>query len=79
MAQYETSETTGKGKLFFDSKIGNVVNGAVAAALLYVADAIGSFDFTPLPDVLEPLAVAGAAVVVGLITSKFAPRRTRTR
>jgi hypothetical protein len=79
MAQYETSETTGKGKLFFDSKLGNIANGAVAAVLLYVADAIGSFDFTPLPDAIEPLAVAAAGIVVGFITSKLAPRRIRTR
>lgn len=79
MTQYETSETTGKGKLFFDSKVGNIANGAIAAALLYVADAIGQIDFTPLPDVIEPLVVAGAGVVVGLIVSKFAPRRTGAR
>lgn len=79
MTQYETSETTGKGKLFFDSKVGNVLNGLVAVVLLYVADAIGSFDFTPLPDVIEPLVVAGAATVVGLLVSKAAPRRTGAR
>jgi len=79
MTQYEASETTGKGKLFFVSKVGNLANGAIAAAALYVADAIGEFDFTPLPDAIEPLAVAAAGIVVGLIVSKFAPRRTGTR
>lgn len=79
MTQYEASETTGKKKLFFDSKIGNIVNGALAAAALYVADAAKGFDVTPLPDAIEPLALAAIGVVGGLLVSWAAPRRSGTR
>ena len=73
---YQGDEQTGKGKLFFDSKLGNLANGAIAAVLLYVADFIGDLDFTPLPDSVEPLVVAAAGTVVGLLVSKAGPRRT---
>jgi hypothetical protein len=70
------SEGTGKGKLFRDSKFGNVVNGAVAAAVLYVADAAGNLNLSPLPDAIEPLAVAALATAVGLLVSWATARRT---
>lgn len=68
-----------KGKLPFDGAVGNLVNGSIAAALLYVANAVGNFDFTPLPDAIEPLVVAGAGTVVGLLTTKILPRFKRSR
>jgi hypothetical protein len=66
---------TGEKKLFRDSKIGNLVNGAVGAAVLYLAQAAGDFDVTPLPDALEPLAVVALATAAGLLTSWATARR----
>lgn len=73
----EPNTQAGKGVLPFDGLVGNLVNGTVAAALLYVATAIGEIDFTPLPDAIEPLVVAAAGTVVGLITTKALPRFRR--
>lgn len=69
------ARTDGKGVLFRDSKLGNLANGAVVVVALYLADWLGNLDVTPLPDALEPLALAGIATAVGLITSKVAKRR----
>jgi hypothetical protein len=68
------SRTAGAGVLPFDGLVGNLVNGTVAAALLYIADAIGSLDFTPLPDAIEPLVVAAAGTVMGILVTKVLPR-----
>lgn len=69
------AKANGSGILFRDSKLGNLANGAVAVVLLYLADWLGELDVTPLPDALEPLALAGIATAVGLLTSKVARRR----
>lgn len=77
---YETPGTgrpakaNGAGILFRDSKLGNLANGAAAALALYVADWLGHVDVTPLPDALEPLALAAIATGVGLLVSKFSRR-----
>lgn len=68
----------GKGTLPFDGAVGNIVNGAVFTALAYVANALGQFDVTPLPDALEPAAAGILATVVGLITTKVLPRFRRS-
>jgi hypothetical protein len=69
------AKANGSGILFRDSKLGNLANGAVAALALYLADWLGELDVTPLPDAIEPLALAGIATAVGLLTSKVARRR----
>lgn len=76
MSEYQSKATpsNGKGVLPFDGLVGNLVNGTVSAALLYVANAVGKFDFTPLPDAVEPLVVGAAATLVGVITTKVLPR-----
>ncbi len=71
----EHTPAAGKGTLFKDSKFGNAVNSAVTAALLYIGAAVGKVDVTPLPDALEPLAVAAVALVSGLLVSKATARR----
>lgn len=70
-----TPQTNGKGILFRDSKLGNLANGAVTALALYLADWLGELDVTPLPDALEPLALAGIATAVGFLVSKVSKRR----
>ncbi len=77
MTENETTGT-GSGKLFRDSKFGNVANGLVTAAALYIADAMTGLDVTPLPDALEPLALAALATAVGLLTSWATARRKRS-
>ncbi len=69
-------EPDGKKTLFRDSKIGNIVNGAVAAAALYVAQAATGFDVSPLPDALEPIAIVVVSTFAGLLTSWATARRT---
>jgi uncharacterized membrane protein YebE (DUF533 family) len=78
MSNYESTSSTGKGKLFNDSKVGNLVNGAIAAVLLYVGQAAGKLDLTPLPDVIEPIAVVAVATLAGLATSRAAARQARS-
>lgn len=79
MTEYGRTEE-GKGKIPFDGGIGNIVNGAIATALAYAANAIGEFDITPLPDAIEPLAAGLIATTVGLLTTKVLPRfRSRSR
>jgi hypothetical protein len=65
----------GSKSLARESKLGNLANGAMAAALLYVADWLTGLDITPLPDVLEPAAVGLVATAIGLITSYLAKNR----
>lgn len=65
----------GSKSLARESKLGNIAHGAVVAAALYLAEAVGQFNFTPLPDVLEPIVVAAAGVAVGLLTSWVARNR----
>ncbi len=78
MSEYESTSGTGKGRLFRDSKIGNVVNGAIAAVLLYIGQAAGQLDLTPLPDVIEPIAVVVVATLAGLATSRATARQARS-
>lgn len=59
----------GSKSLARESKFGNIVNGALVTGALYLADVVGDFDFTPLPDALEPILIAAAGVAVGLLTS----------
>lgn len=68
----ETAE--GKGKIPFDGAVGNLVNGAIFTALAYVAEAVGNFDVTALPDAIEPLAAGIIATGLGLLTTKVLPR-----
>lgn len=64
----------GKGILPFDGAVGNIVNGALATAIMYVAHAVQGFDVTALPDAIEP-AVAGLIVTAsGLLLTKVLPR-----
>jgi len=69
-----TGENTGKGKLPFDGTVGNIVNGAIFTALSYVANAVGEFDVTKLPDSIEPLAAGVIATGIGLLVTKVLPR-----
>jgi hypothetical protein len=71
----ETTPETGKGKLFRDSKFGNLANGAAVVVVLYLADAITGLDVTPLPDALEPLALAAISTGVGLLAGPFLSAR----
>ncbi len=70
-----SSTANGKGSILKDSKIGAVVGGLVTAICLYLADAVGQFDVTPLPDFLEPAATGVIATVAMWFTTKAAPRR----
>lgn len=65
----------GAGTLFRDSKLGNLANGGVTVVALYLAEWLGELDVTPLPDVLEPLALGAIATAVGFLVSKVAKRR----
>jgi hypothetical protein len=67
----------GSQSLARESKIGQVINGLVVTVALYGADAIGDFDFTPLPDALEPIAVAAAGVAIGLLSAWATKNRKR--
>lgn len=75
--RYAGPHGDGSQSLARESKLGNLVNGALVAVALYLADAIGQFDFTPLPDALEPIVVAGAGVAIGLLTSWATKNRKR--
>jgi hypothetical protein len=66
---------SGKGSILKDSKIGAVVGGLVSTVLLYVADALGQVDISPLPDFLEPLAGGAILTTTVWLVTKAAPRR----
>jgi len=66
----------GSKKLFRDSKIGNILNGAAVAAALYIADAAAGLDISPLPDILEPVAFGAIGTFVGLLVSWATARHT---
>lgn len=68
-------KANGSGSILKDSKIGAAVGGLFVVVLLYVADALGQVDVTPLPDFLEPLAAGGLTTAVTWLTAKAAPRR----
>lgn len=75
MTEYSTSTADGSRRLFRDGKLGNLANGAAVAAALYLAEALGHLDGTPLPDTLEPLALAAIGTGVGLLVSWAAKHR----
>lgn len=75
MTTNESTHADGRKTLFRDSKLGNLANGAAVAVALYLANWLTDLDITPLPDALEPLAVAGVGLGVGLLTSWAAKRR----
>jgi cobalamin synthase len=66
---------SGKGSILKDSKIGAVAGGLVSTVLLYVADALGELDVSPLPDFLEPLAGGAILTATVWLVTKAAPRR----
>ena len=74
MTYASKSTEEGKGKIPFDGAIGNLVNGAIFTALSYVANAVGEFDVTALPDAIEPLAAGVIATGLGLLVTKVLPR-----
>lgn len=74
MNMNQSDTASGRKRLFRDSKLGNLVNGAVGAAVLYVAEAVAGFDVTPLPDALEPIAIVALPTIAGLVTSWWAKR-----
>jgi hypothetical protein len=59
----------GSQSLARESKFGQFANGAVVVLVTYAALALGEVDFTPLPDYLEPIVVATAGTVAGLLTA----------
>lgn len=75
MSDITPANPDGSKHLFRDSKIGNIANGAVVALALYLADALGHIDLTPLPDAIEPLAFAAVGTAVGLLVSWASKRR----
>lgn len=77
MSETPVPGDSGKHRLFRDSKWGNLANGAAAAVVLYVADAMTGLDITPLPDAIEPLALVAISTAVGLLTSWATARRKR--
>lgn len=66
----------GSKSLTRESWIGQFVHGAAVVLALSIASGIGSIDFTPLPDYLEPIGVGAASTLVGLITA-WASRNRR--
>jgi len=79
-----TPETAGPNRdgsksLAPESKVGNLVNGAVTAVALYLGDWLAELDVTPLPDALEPLAIGGVATLVGLLASWLKKNRKTIR
>lgn len=66
---------SGKGSILKDSKIGAWAGGLFSTVLLYVADALGELDVTPLPDFLEPAAAGLLTTAVFWLVTKAAPRR----
>lgn len=81
MTQPETAgpNRDGSKSLARESKFGNLVNGATAAVLLYVADWLAEVDLTPLPDAIEPLGVAALATLAGLAVSYATKNRKALR
>lgn len=81
MTDYSTTPETagprhdGSRSLARESKLGNLAQGALVALALYGADALGALDVTPLPDAVEPLALAAVGVAAGLLTSWAARNR----
>lgn len=68
----------GSKSLARESKLGNLANGLAVAGASYLAVWLGDLDFTPLPDAVEPILVAGVGVAVGLLTSWVAKNRVRS-
>lgn len=75
MSEHVAPSADGSKRLFRDSKFGNILNGAAVAAALYIADAASGLDVTPLPDILEPVAIGAIGTVVGLLVSWATARR----
>ena len=75
MTEYQAQTSgNGAGKVPFDGLVGNLVNGTIYTALAYVANAVGKFDVTALPDAVEPLVAGILATGVGILVTKVLPR-----
>lgn len=69
------SGSSGSGSILKDGKIGAVAGGLITTVFLYIGQAVGSLDITPLPDMLEPAATGIIATVSMWFITKAAPRR----
>lgn len=65
----------GVGSILKDSKIGAIGAGLITTVFLYIGQAVGSLDVTPLPDLLEPAATGIIATVSAWFITKASPRR----
>lgn len=79
MSNPETAGPNGDGSksLARESKVGQFVNGALVVLAGYGALALGDIDFTPLPDIVEPVILAAVGTVAGLL-SAWATRNRKT-
>jgi hypothetical protein len=79
MSNPSTAGPNGDGSksLARESKFGQFANGVIVVAAGYAALALGDIDFTPLPDYLEPILVAGVGTLAGLLTA-WATKNRRT-
>ena len=75
--RYAGPNGDGSQSLARESKLGNLVNGVAVTVALYVAQWLGDFDFTALPDPVEPIVIAAAGVAIGLLTSWATKNRKR--
>lgn len=69
-------EDSGEGKLFRDSKLGNLVNSLVTAAAGAAVVWLGDIDWSTWPAWVGTLGVPAAGLVAGLVTSWRAKHTT---
>jgi len=65
---------TGERQLFRDSKLGNLVNGLVAAVAFAIVGWLGDIDWSSWPAWVGQLGAPAAGILAGLITSWRAKR-----
>ena len=67
----------GSGTLTHDSKWGNVVNTVAVAGITAVVDLLANVDWSSWPTWVGTIGAPAAALVAGLLTSKYLPRFKR--
>ena len=65
----------GRGKLFYDAKLGNLWNSVVAAAIYAVIGWIKDFDWTSFPTWAGQIGVPVGGLIVGWLTSRALPHK----
>lgn len=77
MSEHKSEGGDGRGVLYRDAKLGNLVNSVAAAGTVALIGWLSDLDFSSGPGWAAALGGPGVGLLVGWLTSKVLPRFKR--